>query len=69
MYGGGLRHRECRTLRVKDICFENHEILVRNGKGMQDRMTVLAENAAPLLKEHLCSVRGDAFCRFARRLR
>ncbi len=35
MYGGGLRHRECRTLRVKDICFEKHEILVRNGKGMK----------------------------------
>jgi integron integrase len=58
MYGGGLRHRECRTLRVKDICFEKHEILVRNGKGMKDRITVLAENAAPLLKEHLCSVQA-----------
>ena len=30
MYGGGLRHPECRTLRVKDICFENFEILVRH---------------------------------------
>lgn len=56
MYGGGLRHRECRTLRVKDVCFEKHEVLVRNGKGMKDRVTVLAENAAPLLREHLCSV-------------
>ncbi len=56
MYGGGLRHRECRTLRVKDVCFEKHEILVRNGKGMKDRVTVLAESAAPLLREHLRSV-------------
>ena len=56
MYGGGLRHRECRTLRVKDVCFDRHEILVRDGKGMKDRVTVLAENAAALLKEHLCNV-------------
>lgn len=58
MYGGGLRHRECRTLRVKDLCFEKHEIVVRNGKGMKDRVTVLAENAVPLLKEHLCNVKA-----------
>lgn len=58
MYGGGLRHRECRTLRVKDVCFEKREIVVRNGKGMKDRVTVLAENAVPLLKEHLCKVKA-----------
>ncbi|TWU36721.1 site-specific tyrosine recombinase XerC [Novipirellula aureliae] len=34
MYGSGLRHRECRTLRVKDICLETRQILVRDGKGM-----------------------------------
>ena len=58
MYGGGLRHRECRTLRVKDVCFETREILVRDGKGMKDRVTVLADNAVPLLKEHLNSVQA-----------
>jgi integron integrase len=58
MYGGGLRHRECRTLRVKDVCFETREILVRNGKGMKDRVTVLADNAVPLLVEHLNSVQA-----------
>ncbi len=57
MYGGGLRHRECRTLRVKDFCFETRQIVVRNGKGMKDRVTVLADNVIPLLKEHLISVR------------
>jgi integron integrase len=62
MYGAGLRHRECRTLRVKDVCFEKREILVRNGKGMKDRVTVLADNAVPLLQEHLHSVRAIHEC-------
>ena len=35
MYGPGLRHRECRTLRIKNICFESRQILVRNGKGQK----------------------------------
>lgn len=35
MYGSGLRHRECRTLRIKDIGFESRQILVRNGKGQK----------------------------------
>ena len=39
MYGSGLRHRECRTLRIKDVCFEQHEILVLNRKGEKDRVT------------------------------
>ena len=58
MYGGGLRHRECRTLRIKDVCFEKREILVRDGKGMKDRVTVLANNAVPLLQAHLQNVRA-----------
>ena len=41
MYGSGLRHRECRCLRIKDVCFDMGQILVRNGKGQQDRVTVL----------------------------
>ena len=58
MYVSGLRHRECRTLRVKDVCFETRQILVRNGKGMKDRVTVLADNVIPLLKEQLNTVRA-----------
>ncbi len=57
MYGAGSRHRECRTLRVKDICFESRQILVRDGKGMKDRVTVLPDNVVPLLRQHLASVR------------
>ena len=57
MYGSGLRHRECRTLRCKDICFESGQIVVRNGKGMKDRITVLAECITGELKHQLQAVR------------
>jgi integrase len=40
--GAGLRLMECLRLRVKDIDFERCEILVREGKGNRDRVTVLA---------------------------
>jgi integron integrase len=58
IYGGGLRHRECRTLRIKDICLERREILVRDGKGMKDRVTVLPTNSVDSLKAQIASVRG-----------
>ena len=57
MYGSGLRHRECRTLRIKDVCFERHEILVRNGKGEKDRITVLPKLVFDDLKRQFDSVR------------
>ena len=57
MYGSGLRHRECRTLRCKDICFESGQIVVRNGKGMKDRVTVLADCVIDELKQQNEAVR------------
>ena len=45
MYGAGLRHRECRRLRVKDICIDEGHIVVRTGKGEKDRITVLPERS------------------------
>ena len=41
LYGTGMRLMECIRLRVKDICFESNEILVRDGKGGRDRRTML----------------------------
>ncbi len=58
LYGSGLRHRECRTLRTKDICIERREILVRDGKGMKDRVTVLPDCAIALLELQLENVRA-----------
>jgi integron integrase len=57
LYGSGLRLMECMRLRVKDIDFENRQIIVRDGKGENDRATVLPESVIPELKLHLETVR------------
>ncbi len=44
LYGTGLRLLEGLRLRVKDVEFERREIVVRDGKGGKDRVTVLPEN-------------------------
>lgn len=41
LYGCGLRLMECMRLRVKDIDFEQSQIIVREGKGEKDRATML----------------------------
>ena len=41
LYGAGLRLTECLRLRVKDIDFGYNQIVVRDGKGGKDRVTVL----------------------------
>lgn len=57
LYGTGLRLMECLRLRVKDIDFAGHEIVVRDGKGAKDRRTMLPKTLAPTLREHLDAVR------------
>jgi integrase len=41
LYGTGMRLMECMQLRVKDVDFQRREIVVRQGKGGKDRVTVL----------------------------
>jgi len=53
LYGTGMRLMECVRLRVKDIDFERHEIMIRDGKGGKDRVTVLPTALAPLLRGQL----------------
>ena len=53
LYGSGLRLMECVRLRAKDIDFQMNQIVVRDGKGMKDRITVLPESVKLPLKEHL----------------
>jgi len=53
LYGSGLRLMECARLRVKDIDFSQRSIVVRDGKGMNDRITVLPDSLAAPLREHL----------------
>ena len=53
MYGAGLRHKECRRLRIKDVCFDDQHIIVRDGKGNKDRITFLPEQAEPELSRQI----------------
>ena len=55
--GGGLRLMECLRLRVKDLDFAQRQIIVRNGKGMEDRVTMLPETLISPLQEHLSYVK------------
>jgi integron integrase len=57
LYGGGLRLMEAVRLRVKDVDFARHEILVREGKGFKDRVTMLPEAVVAPLKAHLAKVK------------
>ena len=53
LYGGGLRLLECARLRVKDVDFETHQIVVRAGKGNKDRVTLLPASLEEDLRRHL----------------
>jgi integron integrase len=57
MYGTGLRLLECLRLRVQDLDFSRNEIIVRDGKGSKDRVTMLPESLRKPLQEHLLRVR------------
>ena len=57
LYGTGMRIMEGVRLRVKDVDFARREILIRDGKGFKDRVTMLPRNAARPLRAHLASVR------------
>ena len=51
-YGSGLRLTELLRLRVKDVDLDRHQIVVREGKGDQDRVTVLPERLLERLAAH-----------------
>jgi len=53
LYGAGLRILECLRLRVKDVDFARKEILVRDGKGFKDRVTMLPQSLILVLQQHL----------------
>lgn len=56
-YGSGLRVMECLRLRVKDVDLSYRQILVRDGKGEKDRVTVLPGKLVEPLRAHIGRVR------------
>jgi integron integrase len=53
LYGTGMRLMECVRLRVRDVDFERAEIVVRDGKGAKDRVTMLPQALIIPLQAHL----------------
>jgi integrase len=58
LYGTGLRKMECLRLRVKDVDFDRGLVVVREGKGNKDRITMLPLALAPALREQLAHARS-----------
>ncbi|HSB90240.1 MAG TPA: integron integrase [Anaerolineales bacterium] len=57
LYGGGLRLMECLRLRIKDLDFDNRQIIVREPKGGRERATMLPGSLVQPLQDHLARVR------------
>jgi len=57
LYGSGMRILECLRLRVQDVDFGQHLILVREAKGDSARRTMLPESLVAPLQEHLQGVK------------
>jgi integron integrase len=57
LYGSGLRVKEGLRLRVKDLDFAQGQIIIRDAKGNQDRLTMLPESITAQLQAHLVQVK------------
>ena len=58
LYGCGMRLMECVRLRVLDIDFDYHQILIREAKGKKDRIVPIPQKLVSDLKEHLGKVKS-----------
>ncbi len=59
LYGTGMRLLEGLRLRVKDVDFSRNEIVVREGKGSKDRVTMLPGSLSDRLRAHLAVVKAQ----------
>ena len=57
LYGTGMRLNEGLRLRIKDVDFERHEIIVRDGKGGRDRRTILPDGLVVPLRDAIARAR------------
>ena len=58
LYGTGMRLMEGMRLRVKDVDFDRHVIIVREAKGNKDRVVMLPRSLAPALRLQMLAARA-----------
>jgi integron integrase len=58
LYGTGMRLMEGMRLRIKDVDFERHIIIVREAKGNKDRVVMLPRSLAPALRVQMLAARA-----------
>ena len=58
LYGTGMRLMEGVRLRIKDVDFERHVIIVRQAKGNKDRVVMLPRSLAPALRRQMLAARA-----------
>ncbi len=59
LYGTGMRLMECVRLRIKDVDFSRHEIIIRNGKGAKDRVTMLPRSLSDAMARQIERARAE----------
>jgi integron integrase len=59
LYGTGMRLMEGMRLRVKDVDFDRHAIIVREAKGNKDRVVMLPRSLAPALRHQMLAARSQ----------
>lgn len=59
LYGAGLRLNECLRLRVKDVDFDRRVLVVREAKGLKDRVVMLPAPAQQALREQVERARAQ----------
>jgi integron integrase len=59
LYGTGMRLMEGLRLRIKDVDFDRHVIIVREAKGNKDRVVMLPRSLAPALRVQLLAARAQ----------
>ena len=57
LYGAGLRLMEAVRLRIKDVDFDQNQIVVRDGKGRKDRVTMLPQICSDQLRQQIVEAR------------
>ena len=59
LYGTGMRLMEGMRLRIKDVDFARHVVIVRDAKGGKDRVVMLPRTLAPALRSQMLAARSQ----------